>query len=431
MRSRFHFLALLAGLALAWSGPAIAEPEAPAFKASPALTMELKNAQWFDGKGFVKRGTLYVNDGKFSNQKIKKPQRSLDLMGQFLIPPLAEAHNHNLQNGWGFTRYANSYLRDGVFYAAMHCGEPKGVALARGLANQPAAPDILFVSACLTSSDGQPLAQLLGDESGAASKLKLEDVADKMVLLMDSPEQVAQKWPLVGPRKTDLLKLMLSRSESPELRGDPKQQGRLGLKPEVVAAIVKRAHQDGMRVIAHVETAGDFALALQAGVDWIDHLPGYFFHEGLNAEAYRISPELAAEAAKKRVAVITGTAAATLFRVSSEREAAVRRLQIENLQTLKTAGVKLLLGSDVFNGGALTELRHLDSLGVLDRASLLRLASISTPQALYPKRRLSCFEPACEASFLVLPANPLNDLEALGKIHLRVKQGRILSLQSP
>ncbi|MCV2370967.1 amidohydrolase family protein [Roseateles oligotrophus] len=431
MRLRFQFFHLFVCWALCWLSPAKAEPDSPALTAGPPLSMELKNAQWFDGKGFVKRGTLYVKDGKFSKEKIKKPQRSLDLSGQFLIPPLAEAHNHNLQNGWGYARYANSYLRDGVFYAAMHCGEPQGVALARGLANQPAAPDLLFVSACITSSDGQPLAQLLGAESGSGPKPKLEDVADKLVLIMDSPEQVAQKWPLMGPRKTDLLKLMLSRSESPELHGDAKQQGRLGLKPEVVPAIVKRAHQDGLRVIAHVETAGDFALALQSGVDWIDHLPGYFFHEGLGAEAYRISPEIAAEAAKKRVAVITATAAATLFRSPPEAQAALRRLQIENLLTLKSAGVKLLIGSDVFNGGVLNELRHLDGLGVLDRATLLRLATIATPQTLYPKRRLGCFEPGCEASFLLLAANPLNELETLGKIQLRVKQGRILGLQSP
>lgn len=430
MRARFHFLTLLAGLALVSAGPAHAEPEAPPFKAGPALSMELKNAQWFDGKGFSKRGTLYIKDGKFSGAKIKKPQRSMDLQGQFLLPPLAEAHNHNLQNGWGYTRYANSYLRDGVFYAAMHCGEPQGVALARGLAKQAAAPDILFVSACITSSDGQPLAQLLGDES-ATPRLRLEDIADKTVLLIDSPEHLAQKWPLLAARKTDLVKLMLSRSESPDLRGDPKQDGRLGLRPELLPALVKQAHQDRLRVIAHVETAGDFALALRSGIDWIDHVPGYFFHEGLGAEAYRISPEQAGEAAKQRVAVITGTAAATLFRASAETQATVRRLQIDNLQTLKAAGVKLLLGSDVFGGNALTELRHLDGLGVLDRAALLRLATISTPQTLYPKRRLGCFEPGCEASFLLLPSNPLNDLDALSRIQLRVKQGRVLNLHSP
>ncbi|MEJ6004535.1 hypothetical protein WG899_03175 [Paucibacter sp. AS339] len=429
--SRFR-QALLAGLSLFTTaalcpGAAQAQPEAPVYTAGPALTMELKNAQWFDGKGF-RKGTLYVKDGKFTQQKIPKPQRRMDLQGQFLLPPLAEAHNHNLQNAWAWGRYANNYLRDGVFYAAMQCGEPKGVAAARALAGQAAGPDVLFTSACITSSDGMPLAQLLAEEPAPGSpKPKLEDFADKALLIIDTPEQLNQKWNLVGPRKTDLVKVMISRSESPELRAEPKQQGRLGLRPELVPAIAKRSHHDGLRLIAHVDTAADFALAVQSGADWLAHLPGYVFHDGVNPEAYRISPEAAAEASKRKTAVITATVSSTLFRMPVETQAAVRRLQVDNLQTLKAAGTPLLLGSDLFNGTALAELRHLDGLGVLDRASLLRIASIDTPHALFPKRRLACFEAGCEASFLLLAANPLQDLEALSRIQLRVKQGRLLS----
>ncbi len=421
---------LLASLALSLSltpSQAQAQSDVARFSAGPALTMELKNAQWFDGKGF-RKGTLYVKDGKFTQQKIAKPQRRMDLQGQFLLPPLAEANNHNLQNAWGWGRFAHTYLRDGVFYAAMQCGEPKGVAAARSLAAQAPGPDVLFTSVCITASDGLPLAQLLAEDPGAgAPKPKLEDFADKALLLIDTPEQLNQKWTLVPGRKTDLVKLMISRSESPELRQDPKQQGRLGLKPDLVPAIAKRAHHEGLRVLAHIDTAADFSLAVQSGADWLAHLPGYFFHDGLNAEAYRISPEAAAEAAKRKTAVITATVASTLFRMPVEAQAAVRRLQIENLQTLKAAGTPLLLGSDHFNGTALTELKHLDGLGAIDRTTLLRIASIDTPHALFPKRRLGCFEPGCEASFLLLPANPLSDLEVLSRIQLRVKQGRVLS----
>ena len=246
-------------------------------------------------------------------------------------------------------------------------------------------------------------------------------------MYIDQAEQVAQKWPLVTSRKTDLVKLMLSRVESPELRADPRQQGRLGLKPELPALIVRRAHQDKLRVIAHVETAADFALAVQAGVDWIAHLPGYFFHEGSSVEQYRISPEVAAEAGKRKIGVITATASTALFRMSPERLAAVRKLQVENLRLLLNAGVPLLLGSDDFTSNSLAELRSLDALGVVERAALLRIASIDTPRALFPKRRLGCFDNGCEASFLLLADNPLQNLDALAGIQLRVKQGRVLS----
>ncbi|WP_124447821.1 hypothetical protein [Paucibacter sp. KBW04] len=415
-------LSLLLAVVPAAANP---EPETPYFKASPALSMELKNAQWFDGKGF-QQGTLYVKDGRFTKQRIKKAQRQMDLKGQFLIPPLADAHNHNLQTLWGFARYAPSYLRDGVFYTAQQCGEPKAVSEMRPIAAQAASPEVLFNSACITSSDGQPLAQLMGEDP----KLRAEDFIDKAVLVMDSPQDIAQKWPLIAPRKSDSIKLMISRSESPELRADPKQWGRLGLKPELVPAIVKRAHQDGFKVIAQADTAADFALAAQSGVDWVARLPGLFFFEGTNAERYRISADAASEAAKKKVSVITAISGSKLFPMSAETLTAVRQLQAENLRRLLDAKVPLLLGSDLYNGTVLSELRSLDSLGVLERAQLLRLATVDTPRALFPKRKIACFDDGCEASFLLLKSNPLQGaqgLEALERIQLRVKQGRVLS----
>lgn len=397
--------------------------------------MELKNAQWFDGQGF-KRGTLYIKDGKFSAQKIKKPQRKLNIRRQFLIAPLAEAHNHNLQNAWGWKRYAASYLRDGVFYAAMHCGEPKGTAAVRALAalpstdgagKQAAGPELLLVSACLTSPDGQPLAQLLGEEaSGSQARTRAEEFLDKTVIALDTPEQLNQKWPAISGRKSDALKLVLSRSESPELRSDPKQFGRLGLRPELPPAIVRRAQQDKLRVIAQADTAADFQLAVNAGVDWVARLPGLVFFEGTGAESYRISADAATEAARRKVAVITAIAASELFRMPAEMLTQVRAQQADNLRTLQAAGVPLLLGSDLFNGSVLSELQQLDRLGVLDRRQLLRMATMDTPRALFPKRRLGCFEPGCEASFLLLAADPLKDLAALDKIQLRVRQGRLL-----
>jgi len=436
---RFALLASRAALALAALAgpglPCLAQSTPADYRAGPEVTMELKNAQWFDGQGF-KRGTLYVKDGKFSTQKIKKPQRKLNIKGQFLIAPLAEAHNHNLQNAWGWKRYAASYLRDGVFYAAMHCGEPKGTAAVRtlaalpsseGAAKQAAGPELLLVSACLTSPDGQPLAQLLGEEaSGSQARARAEEFLDKTVVALDSPEQLNQKWPAISGRKTDALKLVLSRSESPELRNDPKQFGRLGLRPELPPAIVRKAHQDKLRVIAQADTAADFQLAINAGVDWVARLPGLVFFEGTGAESYRISAEMAAEAARRKVAVITGIAASELFRMPAELLTQVRAQQADNLRTLQAAGVPLLLGSDLFNGSVLTELQQLDRLGVLDRRQLLRMASVDTPRALFPKRRLGCFEPGCEASFLLLAADPLKDLGALDKIQLRVRQGRLL-----
>jgi len=308
----------------------------------------------------------------------------------------------------------------------MLCGDPDGVDAVRERLNQPDSPDVLFVTACLTSSDGQPLGALLASSPGK----KIADFADQAVLLMDKPDDVARKWPLIAPRRTDAVKLVLSYSERPELRGKPEWAGRLGMNAETAAAVVTRAHKTGLRVIAHVDSAADFDTAVRAGADWIAHLPGTVNATNeppeLMEKRYLISADAAQLAAQQKTAVITATASSALFKMTPEALAALRQVQARNLQLLKAAGVTLLLGSDVFTDTALIELRELLATQVFSPAELLKIASIDTPRALFPKRQLGCFEPGCEATFLLLATDPLLDLAALTPL-LRVKQGRLLT----
>jgi len=399
----------------------------PAFKASAPLNLELFNAQWFDGTSF-KRGSLFVENGYFVSQRPKHLNRRMDLKGEFLIAPLGEAHNNNLQSEWGVGNFAQRYMQDGVFYAAMLCGDPANVNPVRGKLNQPDTPDTLFVTACITASDGYPLAMLLASPVAAGQPApKVADFADKQLLLMDSPTEVDLKWPLVAARRTDLVKLVFSYHDRPEYHGRPAQMGRLGVTPATAAAIVRHAHHDGLKVVAHVETATDFEAAIRAGVDQIGHLPGYFDHNDDGPERFQIAPAVAAMAAKQKVEVVTGTAASNLFAMDAAQREQIRQTQAGNLRLLKSAGVPLLLGSDVFTGTSLTELQNLAGLNVWSNAELLRMASVDTPKALFPKRRIGCFEAGCEASFLVLAGNPLQDLAMLDHPLLRVKQGRLLS----
>ena len=390
------------------------------YQASAPLSWELKNARWFDGRQ-IQRGNLYVESGVFVAKKPAKVNRKMDLRGQqVLINPLAEAHNHNLQTAWGWGQYADLYLDQGVFYAAMLCGDPAGVAEVKPLAATPAAPDLNFVTACITSPDGYPLAAVLPTPSPEAA------AAQNQIVLVDGPEQARAQWPAIKARGGAWLRIVLAHSERPELRQQPAMFGRLGLSPEAASELTRLAHADGRRVVAHVETAADFEAALAAGVDAIAHLPGYANTLDEPAETFAISEAAAARAARQRTAVITTTAATDLFKLEPAALAALREVQRTNLARLQAAGVPLLLGSDVFIGTSRAELHALDALG-MDRAALLRLATQDTPRALFPGRRLGCFEPGCEASFLVLGGDPLADLTKVDMPLLRVKQGRLLT----
>lgn len=396
--------------------------QAADFKASPEMAIELRHAQWFDGEK-LQRGTLYIDDGVFTDKRPRKVNRLMELKGQTLVPPLAEAHNHNLQGAWGLERFGQDYLRDGVFYAAMLCADPAAIDPIRHRIDQADTPDVLFATACITSSDGQPLAML----QSAQPPMTLDQIVDKAVLVMDIPADVSRKWPLVKDRRTDLVKVIMGYHDRPELREQADQRGKLGVTPEVLAEVVRLSHQDGLRVVAHVESAKDFEAAVRAGVDFIAELPGYFPQHGEAPETHEIPAEVAVMAAERKIGVITATVATQLFQPAPELLARIEEVQKRNLAKLKEAGARLLVGSDLFTGNALSEVHHLDSLGVLDKATLLRLATQDTPRALFPKRKLGCFQPGCEASFLVLNSNPLEDLSALDKPLLRIKQGRVLT----
>lgn len=390
------------------------------YQASAPLSWELKNARWFDGRQ-IQRGSLYVENGVFVARKPAKVNRKMDLRGQqVLINPLAEAHNHNLQTAWGWGQYADKYIDEGVFYAAMLCGDPAGVAEVAPLAATPAAPDVSFVSACITSPDGYPLAAVLPEPTPAAA------AAQQLIVLVDTPEQARAQWPAIQARGGRWLRIVLAHSERPELREQAAMFGRLGLRPDTATELTRLAHANGRQVVAHVETAADFDAALAAGVDAIAHLPGYANTLDEPPERFAISESAAALAARQRTAVITTTAATGLFKLDDARLGALREVQRANLARLQAAGVPLLVGSDVFIGTARAELHALDDLG-LDRATLLRLATQDTPRALFPGRRLGCFEPGCEASFLLLGGDPLADLAQVDMPLLRVKQGRLLT----
>lgn len=393
-------------------------PQQP-YQASAPLSWELKNARWFDGQK-IQKGNLYVENGVFIAKKPPKVNRKMDMRGQVLINPLAEAHNHNLQTAWGWGQFADKYIDEGVFYAAMLCGDPASVADVKPLAADPAAPDVSFVTACITSSDGYPLAAVLPEPTAEAA------AAQQQIVLVDSPEQAREQWPAIKARGGSWLRIVLAHSERPELRGRLEHFGRLGLSPDTAAALTRLAHADGRRVVAHVETAADFDAALAAGVDAIAHLPGYANMLDEAPEHFAISDAAAALAARQRTAVITTTAATALFKLDGAPLAALRDVQRANLAKLQAAGVPLLVGSDVFIGTTRAEVHALDELG-MDRATLLRLATIDTPRALFPGRRLGCFEPGCEASFLVLGGDPLADLGQVDMPMLRVKQGRLLT----
>jgi imidazolonepropionase-like amidohydrolase len=63
---------------------------------------------------------------------------------------------------------------------------------------------------------------------------------------------------------------------------------------------------------------------------------------------------------------------------------------------------------------------------VFDNATLLRMLVETTPRTIFPSRRIGRLDEGYEANLLVLRGDPLVDLDRLGDIRLRMKQGGVL-----
>jgi len=398
--------------------------------AAASPTMAVTNGRWFDGQRFVP-GTWYVVDGKLTRKAPARVDLRLDARGRHVVPPYADAHNHNMQGPWMAAQQLSSSLKQGVFYVAQLCANPTDIAGYRSMLSQPTTPDVLFATACISATDGHPIGLFLHFAKQGGDASATPEMARKMIVAVDTEAELAARWDEVLAGQPDLVKVILVDSaRHAQRKGQPQYFGRNGLDPALLPTIVQRARAAGVRVVAHPDTAADARAAVQAGVDLLAHLPGYHFEKGLTAQDYRLDDETIALMAQRKIPLIaTASVPQTMLRLKGAELAAVQAMQRDNLQRVLKAGVPLLIGSDNPFGGPLDEVEYLDGLGLLPRAQLLAALTMHTPQAMYPKRAVGRFDEGAEASFLLLDGDPLQDLKALRRVSLAVKQGNVLSLR--
>jgi hypothetical protein len=357
--------------------------------------LKLVNGFWYDGARF-ERKTMYVAGGVFRTA-FDGDARVIDLAGRYVIPPFADAHNHVFAEGTRFEMQLARYLGAGVFYVKNPNSTIRLAAPFRARVNQPHTVDVAYAFGGITSTGGHPT-QIYAQVVKQNPDWGAPDMENEAYFIADSVEDVAAKWPRIVAARPDFIKVYF--------------EGKRGLDPDVARAIVERAHGDGHRVTAHVTSAADFHHALEVGADEIAHLP-----------LAPIDPADAELAKRKNVTVVT----TTLSHRPTPGVADVAALHRANLALLKKHGVNVVLGTD---GDPLVvdELFQVARLGVYTNAELLEMATVTTPSAVFPKRRFARLADGYEASLIAVDGNPLEDLAALRRISLRIKQGHVLEI---
>ncbi|MDX1460636.1 MAG: amidohydrolase family protein [Xanthomonadales bacterium] len=389
-----------------------------------AEVVEWTNGQWFDGQGFAPR-IVWTEQGQIRDAKPTSVDRVVDLGSRFVIPPFGEAHNHDLASDHELDENVQRYLRDGVFYAKMQSAF--SIATTEDRLNRPDSVDVSYAFAPITGPGGHPirLREVFFDrgyyEGIFQDKAAIAGIGyTEITNLAD----LKQKWRGLMAQGPDFIKLVLSWSEEYELRRDDDEFfGRKGLDPALVPTIVRAAHAAGLRVTAHINTGADFHHAIAGGVDEIAHMPGVTQPEVIRRED-------AATAAEKGVVVVTTLSLTT--NIADDYPAWYQRVMEQhaaNLRRLHEAGVTIAIGSDFpYRDTSLQEAMLVHSTGVFSNLEMLRMWSINAPKTIFPDRRIACFDAGCEASFLVLEEDPVENFEAVRGIHMRVKQGHTLAL---
>lgn len=409
------FYVALSGALLAFSG--LSQAGAQQAPANVALT----NGRWFNGTSFETRAVVYSVKGRFAFTAPARVDQTIDLAGTCVIPPFAEAHNHNITGIEALDRpVIQKYLSDGVFYVKIQGNLPLTEETRGRLSvNGPESVDMVLAQGTLTATGGHPipLQELLLTQGNYPGHTRAT-LKDHLSFTIDSEADLDAKWPRVLSNRPDFIKTILLFSEEFEKRkDDPAYAGQKGLDPRLLPQIVAKAHASGLRVTTHVATATDFHYALAAGADEIAHLPAV-------GEA-PIAVEDARLAAMRRTVVITTylVAVPSLIRVGAAREADVRNRLTANLKVLHENGAAIAIGSDSVSDSSVAEVQSLHASGLFDNLTLLKMWTESTARAIFPSRQIGALREGYEASFLSLDGDPLRDFQNVRRIRHRFKQG--------
>jgi hypothetical protein len=407
---------------------------------------EFKDGNWLINERFTKK-TFYCVDGTFVKTKPQKIDSTINLNGKYCIPPFGDAHTHNLDGKYNLNELVTKYLKEGVFYVQVLGNNGEGAKLARPILEKAKKIDATYANGLLTSTYGhgffpyEPLAmgiyapylQFKYADSIKRSRI----VENKAYYFLDTKEDVDTKWSLIMKYKPDHLKICLNDAKNYVQKRKLEKVDDNGLSEDVAKYVVQKAHAEGLRVFAHVETADDARICAKIGVDVLAHLPGYYWDGRKETQEKYCMTKDDIELFKKSGLTIIPTVnidGTTKFdSTGNPIKKPVNFLNAMNykkqiLNLMYKAHVALALGGDYFGNTVAPEIDTLIKYNFFSNEQFLSIYTRDTPQSIFPNRKIGEFKDGYESSFLVLDSNPHKNIEAIKNIRYRFKQGKLIVL---
>jgi imidazolonepropionase-like amidohydrolase len=226
-------------------------------------------------------------------------------------------------------------------------------------------------------------------------------------VFINSPEEARQKVFEELDSGVDMIKVSLE-------DGYAGRSGLPKLSPEELSVIVSAAHERNVRVSGHITQAQYIKPLVEAGVDDIAHI------------AYDpIPPETIQLMIEKGVFLVP------TFTVFRNYNAPIETC-VQNLAEFVKAGGKVALGND-YGGGPgefelgipMYEIEQMTAAGMTPM-QIITASTSNAAQVVGLEDEIGVLEPGKIADLLILPANPLDDLNALTQINFVIHNGEII-----
>ncbi|HWV30177.1 MAG TPA: amidohydrolase family protein [Dyadobacter sp.] len=412
----------------------------------------LKNAIVIDGTGSTPRAQtdILITDGQIAAvQKGIKTNgaREIDLNGKTVMPSLICAHAH-VGTLKGTTSSADNYTRENLL---RHLKKYEDYGVSAVLAMGTDRPLIFNGFIDSTQAGLLPGARLYSAGYGFNTPDPNPGSWMNLLLRPDTPEDVPAMMDKLAAVKPAVVKIWV------DDHGGHAQK----MKPEIYQAIIREAHKRNIRVAAHLFYVEDARKLTEAGIDIIAHSirdkeadqdlltkmkqKNVTYIPTLSLDEYQFvyagnpdwinDPFFKASLEPGVFEMITDKAYADKIRNSPDyqRNMSAFKTAMINLKKIHDAGIKVALGTDSGAFPVRTQgfTEHLE-MELMVKAGLTpaQAISISTRNAaaaLHIDHEKGTLEKGKKADFLILSANPFDDIRNTRKIESVWKEGKEVS----
>lgn len=357
---------------------------------------------------------ITITSGKINRITPYRPElvpegyRYLDLSDLTVLPPLVDCHVHLALDGYDF----NAALRrwDDPDALRRQAARQLQTTLECGIAAVRDGGDrrgIAFAFSRRMALEKQPALRILAPIHALRKPGKYGSFLGPD--LTEHPEEAVDGLAAAG---ANLIKVLVSGVVSFVEYG---RVGPLQFTPDELAAIVRRAHGYGLKVMAHASSDRAVAMAVEAGVNSVEH--GYF--------VTRDTLELMAERGVAWVPTVIPVACRVKKPFcdthTADEIAVIDRTYKEHLEKIALAdelGVMLGTGTDagaagVPHGEGLHEELALWVQAGLKPAAILRAATKAGAAILGLEGELGTVAEGRPANFIAVPGDPLKDITCL------------------